>query len=454
MLNCTFGAKIGFSVLIVSLSVVEAVHNHDSGRCSAGSGGSNNSNQIRRYDNDVAGCNTNFGLADKDQEEQILDALERAGFFQVINETESEYSKYDDDENGDGHRSNGQTSTTTNTDYTSMINNNQTFSKQSVAATVKHFSKSTKKSFAYVTIPENYKFQADSARFIFPQVLHNFETARNLLVEPCPNIDFTWRQEQQQQEPKAARMTTSMTTTSAWVRKFLASRSKDVLFPLPKDYCADHFNHAQLPAVIEKIANRPEMSAASSSTKPYPIYRRAYKLLIADDDGDDHDDGSDDLDEIPDYLEHATEALYLLLHQRFVLSPRGMDMVRRRFLASNQFHDPLFGRCPLLTCRGMPLLPIGDSDHYTGLSRNGDKMTTNITTIFDVRAKRYCASCGRVLYFWDSKVDGCAWGTSFCHLFLMVFPEILEKWNHIRTPKYPEQTHVPRIYGFELYAEQ
>lgn len=57
---------------------------------------------------------------------------------------------------------------------------------------------------------------------------------------------------------------------------------------------------------------------------------------------------------------------------------------------------------------------------------------------------------------WDSKIDGCAWGPSFCHLFLMtygeeVFPELVT----IRTaeefvPK-SERTVTPTVFGFRLH---
>jgi hypothetical protein len=413
------------------LTVVEAIQKNDGSRCNTGSlkssNGSNN-HLSRQHEYEMESQNINFGFSEKDPEEkQILVALERAGFFQVMNEKDYENTHDDDDDNEEGDQ-------------------NATLLERVMDP---HFSKTANTTVSYLTLPEHFQFQDDSAKFIFPQVHEPLATVpRALPVEPRPR---------QTKEPSAAKasMTSSMTTTSAWVRKFLDSRSKDGLFPLPRDYCADHFNHAHLPAVIEKIANHhhPAMSAASTtSSKPYPIYRRAYQLLIANDDEyDDEDDVSsddDNDDEIPEYLERATEALYLLLHQRFILSPRGMDMVRRRFVASCKYQDPIFGRCPLSTCRGMPLLPIGESDHYSSTSRDGDK--TDIVSCFDARAKRYCASCQLVFYFWDSQVDGCAWGTSFCHLFLLIFPEILGTRSPIGTSSDPEPRHVPRIYGFEL----
>jgi Casein kinase II regulatory subunit len=176
----------------------------------------------------------------------------------------------------------------------------------------------------------------------------------------------------------------------------------------------------------------------------------------------------------------------LLLHQRYVLSPRGLDMVRRRFLlkasgpsnsssagsSSNSSQeqsgqnnnsddvDPIFGRCPTLACRGMPLLPIGDSDNYHSLTPSssssslGKSREETAVAAADHRAKRYCASCRQVYYHWDSKVDGCAWGTFFCHLFLMVCgKEVFQGWDwqSNRLWRQDRTPHVARIFGFKLH---
>jgi hypothetical protein len=273
---------------------------------------------------------------------------------------------------------------------------------------------------------------------------------------------------------------TSLTTTP-WVRRFLATCHRDVLLPVPKDYCLDNFNLAQLAPVVEHVGvtamtASSDVPAFSSTTaaaaKPFPIYRAALQLIV-------QDDPSLTEDTIPEYLQRAATALYLLIHQRYVLSPRGLDMVRRRFLVKPTQVDPIFGQCPRRGCCGMPLLPFGDSDNlqsWTESTATTTVTTTNATiqqdgdsshlpkhqphtnsmddVAFESHAKRYCASCGEVFYHWDSKVDGCAWGSSFCHLFHMVFGrEVFGPfWTRIaKQHQLPSLQVEPRIFGFRLH---
>ena len=121
--------------------------------------------------------------------------------------------------------------------------------------------------------------------------------------------------------------------------------------------------------------------------------------------------------------------------------------------------------CPRLQCRGMPLPPYGDSENLSAASSR----TTNpvavagvgtissigdpsLVAAMDSRVKRFCASCGEVFYLWDSQVDGCAFGPSFCHLFMMVCGE--EVFGTLRPPPPPPPqglSHERRIYGFRLH---
>jgi casein kinase II subunit beta len=202
----------------------------------------------------------------------------------------------------------------------------------------------------------------------------------------------------------------AVTLISPWVKQFLASCHRDVLLPVPTDYLLDNFNLAQLGPIVERIAN---------STS---VYREALQLIVQ----------SDAVPAtVPEHMERAAKALYLMVHQRYILSPRGLDMVRRRFLL-RQTVDPIFGQCPSLDCHGMPLLPIGDSENY-----NGGK------------AKRYCCNCQQVWYHWDSKVDGCAWGPSFCHLFLLTCGE--QVFGQYRKRQSPIIRRPPTIFGFQLH---
>jgi Casein kinase II regulatory subunit len=245
---------------------------------------------------------------------------------------------------------------------------------------------------------------------------------------------------QQQQAVSEAIMT-------PWVRQFFSSCHRDVLFLVPKDFCVDVFNLIHLPPIIERIGQQRD-TASLGDSQTFPIYKQALKLITQE---------QPIPANLPKNIDTAARALYLLLHQRYVLSPRGLDMVRRRLLLKsptclrgysnkNESIDPIFGRCPVLECRGMPLLPTGEADEFYVASDNSHG---NEVAEVERRAKRYCASCRQIFYHWESKVDGCAWGTSFCHLFLLVYgAEVFGKWY---PSKQRERVHVARIFGFPLH---
>lgn len=281
----------------------------------------------------------------------------------------------------------------------------------------------------------------------------NDEFVENPIV--APNLA-----EQNQKQEKQQQRAALFAITTPWVRKFLSSCHRDVLLPVPKDYCADAFNLVLLPPFIEQIGetimdSQSLIQTRAKSTNPYPIYRQALKLLTQDNPVPPN---------LPDHIHLAATALYLLLHQRYVVSPRGLDMVRRRFLlkalstptTNDDFRgvNPIFGRCPILECQGMPLLPIGESDNFHIFSRNTSRGQQSQSSSESYLAKRYCASCGQLFYHWDSKVDGCAWGTTFCHLFLMVCgQEVFGDWHRFtnKPRDNPEPEYVPKIFGFKLH---
>lgn len=91
--------------------------------------------------------------------------------------------------------------------------------------------------------------------------------------------------------------------------------------------------------------------------------------------------------------------LYGLIHARFILSPRGLAMMKEKFVLSS------FGYCPRVLCERQNVLPIGVSE---------DLSTS--------RVKVYCPRCQDV-YIPRQKqldIDGAYFGTSFPHVFLKV----------------------------------
>ena len=132
---------------------------------------------------------------------------------------------------------------------------------------------------------------------------------------------------------------------------------------------------------------------------------------------------SDDLND-QNFLEIYQSAmdLYGLIHARFILTPRDLAMMKEKYMLS------AFSYCPRVLCERHNVLPIGVSE----------ELSTS-------RVKVYCPRCQDV-YIPRQKqldIDGAYFGTSFPHIFLKQFPELL--------PKGPAK-FVPKIYGFKIFG--
>ncbi|KAI2500656.1 protein kinase regulator [Fragilaria crotonensis] len=198
--------------------------------------------------------------------------------------------------------------------------------------------------------------------------------------------------------------------TTPWVIDFLQSRPNDALLAVPRDFLGDGFNLVHLPPLVERFVGSVDLS--------FPLYKAALRLILS----------NEQLSDIPPLVQQAAEILYALIHGRFVTSPRGLDTLRRTLM----HHKEIFGKCPRPSCRGMPMLPHGDS-------------------IPGRNAQRYCFSCGQVWEWWDSKVDGSAWGPSLCHLYLLTYGKGLLGGVGSMPQQNPTAT-VPTIFGFQVHS--
>lgn len=121
-------------------------------------------------------------------------------------------------------------------------------------------------------------------------------------------------------------------------------------------------------------------------------------------------------------VQSAAEMLYGLIHQRYILSSRGMQAMLEKFRS----HD--FGTCPRVFCNSQPCLPVGQSD----IPRNST-------------VKVFCPKCEDIYLprtRLQSNVDGAYFGTTFPHLFLLTY-------LHLK-PQKPCEHYVPRIFGFKV----
>ena len=123
-------------------------------------------------------------------------------------------------------------------------------------------------------------------------------------------------------------------------------------------------------------------------------------------------------------VEHAAEALYGLIHARYILTARGLAAMAEKF--KNCDH----GRCPRVLCNGQPCLPVGLSD----IPRQST-------------VKLFCPKCEDVYYprsKYHGNLDGAYFGTTFPHLFLMSYPAL--------RPAKATERYVPRVFGFKIHA--
>lgn len=113
--------------------------------------------------------------------------------------------------------------------------------------------------------------------------------------------------------------------------------------------------------------------------------------------------------------------LYGLIHARFITSPKGLSLMREKYLSGT------FGLCPRILCPNQHVLPVGMSE-----------------TIRHSRVKVFCPRCEDI-YTPKKKcsdIDGAYFGCSFPHVLLQNYPDL--------TPRESSTLYVPRIYGFKV----
>lgn len=234
---------------------------------------------------------------------------------------------------------------------------------------------------------------------------------------PRPSISSQHEQQPQQLRTfdqfatMADQRSAMLAYTTPWVIDYVRARPKDALLAVPRDFIGDGFNLVHLPPVVERLSGSNDMS--------FPLYKAALRVIL----------NTEQPQDIPLAVQRAAETLYALVHGRYVTSPRGLDTVRRILM-----HDKdAFGKCPRPSCRGMAMLPHGES----APGRN---------------SQRYCCSCGQVWECWDSMVDGSAWGSSFCHLYLLTYGKGLLGGGDRITPHQQNPTATaPTIFGFYVH---
>ena len=116
--------------------------------------------------------------------------------------------------------------------------------------------------------------------------------------------------------------------------------------------------------------------------------------------------------------------LYGLIHQRYILTKKGLLKMRVKY------HYSMFGICPRLLCDKQEVVPIG-LDEELSISR----------------VKVYCPKCEDVylprIKFVD--IDGAYFGKSFPIIFFQTFPELI--------PDEAKKLYIPKIFGFKIFGQ-
>ncbi|KAL4476836.1 hypothetical protein ABPG72_010673 [Tetrahymena utriculariae] len=187
-----------------------------------------------------------------------------------------------------------------------------------------------------------------------------------------------------------------------WISWFCALEDHQFLCEVDDDYIRDNFN---LYGIKQKFNH----------------YNDTIEMILSSESPDD-----DDLED-ERFLEIYQEAtdVYGLIHARFITSPKGLALMREKFLLGR------FGVCPRVLCERQNVLPVGMSE----------ELRTS-------RVKVYCPRCEDV-YIPKKKcpdIDGCYFGVSFPQILLMTYPDLVPSRN--------QSTYIPRIYGFRIYKKK
>ena len=347
---------------------------------------------------------------------------------------------------------------------------------------------------------------------------------------------------------KTGSTTAPIMVAGPWVRKLLASQAakEEKLMLVPLDFWMDPFNLAQLAPVVEQIVHRSRTKRQSTSDRKesstvktknegfplggntstiqmtqlqkqqqkqqnsphsFPIYRRALQLITSQEEDDqeqlmqqqklsnaelssEHPEASWANEFDKDEIEMAAVVLYCFVHQRYIVSPRGLEALRRRFLLNNHPNsledgdsisssrltnrgstpvNALFGRCPRPSCLGMPLLPAGLDDYQPPSIQSSDSSSPPRSSL------RYCAKCHKYwVHYWSCEsmasskpatetatkalpsfahyIQDCAWGLSLGPLFQLSFPGFLRPTpTSSETIQRSLPPNEPRIFGFRIH---
>lgn len=178
----------------------------------------------------------------------------------------------------------------------------------------------------------------------------------------------------------------------SWVEWFVSQQGQEYFVEVDEEFIQDGFNTTGLSAIV-------------------PGFKLALQMIL--------DEEMSDVG-----VDANAKLLYGLIHARFILSQRGILLMREKFAQGT------YGTCVNTACDGQMVMPIGLSDTY------------GIAT-----AKVFCPRCNECYHPQSTRlgrIDGSFFGTTFAPFFFLTNPELVTGEKPL--------AYVPRIYGFKVHA--
>merc|ERR1719171_523016 len=172
---------------------------------------------------------------------------------------------------------------------------------------------------------------------------------------------------------------------SGWIPWYCGLKGNDFFAEIEEEYIRDNFNLYGLRGRFQYYDHALEMTLSTEAP--------------------DEDDLAD-----TEFLEIYREAtdLYGLIHARYIVSPRGLQVMREKYLKGS------FGTCPRVQCDRQHVLPMGISEELRSQ-----------------QVKIFCPKCEQV-FSPKSKykeLDGAYFGTSFPQIFLQSYTTLVPLEN-------------------------
>lgn len=185
-----------------------------------------------------------------------------------------------------------------------------------------------------------------------------------------------------------------------WISNYCALYGHDYFVEVAQEFVEDDFNLTGLSAIVPYYREALDMILDFEPETPIPVNDMAL-------------------------VQHSAELLFGLIHQRFILTKQGLQMM------AEKYEKKAFGACPRYHCEGMHLLPVGTHD-MPGLET----------------VRLYCPSCFDIYLPSSSRylnIDGAFFGTTFPGMFIKRYAEVE---NQVRLRG--NQQFTLKLFGFKV----